>query len=107
MQTRYVLCFLLLAIGQTSAEGEGGSFSTNRGWLSITSDSGGTKLAAVVVERVQIWIFPSESFSRFPRVSIGFPLENQPCSLLPPISEKKNPNKSFQKVKIEKFQNKK
>ena len=49
IKTRYVLCFLLLAIGQTSAQGEGGSFSTNRGWLSITSDSGGTKLAEVAV----------------------------------------------------------
>ena len=35
-----------------------------------------------VAERVKIWTFPSESFSRFPRVSIGFPLEIQPCSPL-------------------------
>ena len=35
-----------------------------------------------MAERVKIWTFPSESFSRFPRVSIGFPLEIQPCSPL-------------------------
>jgi hypothetical protein len=56
-----------------------------------------------VAERVKIWTFPSESFSRFPRVSIGFPLEIQPCSLLPPISEKRTSKKGFQKVKIKKF----
>ena len=39
-----------------------------------------------VAERVKMWTFPSESFSRFPRVSIGFRLEIQPCSLLPPTA---------------------
>ena len=67
-----------------------------RGWESVPAK-------ANVAERVKIWIFPSEVFSRFPRVFIGFPLEIQPCSLLPPTSEKKPPTESFQKVKIEKF----
>jgi hypothetical protein len=67
-------------------------------------EAGAHEASTYVAERVKIWTFPSEGFSRFPRVSIGFPLEIQPCSLLPPISEKKkNPKKGFQKVKIEKF----
>ena len=43
------------------------------------------------------------SFQRYSTVSNWKPLETQTSSLLPTIPEKKNPKKSFQKVKIEKF----
>ena len=38
-----------------------------------------------VAERVKIWTFPSGSFSRFPRVSIGFSLETNGLRLVPPL----------------------
>ena len=57
--------------------------------------------AVNVAERVKIWTFPSEGFSRIPRVSIGFPLgfhwKSNPAHFCHPFLRKKHKRKVWTK----------